>query len=74
MPPAEALVGRRSVSFPSNGRLEAAVYDRERLLAGNAIQGPAVIEESASTTIVEPGDSVTVNRFGHLVLRIGGTL
>ncbi len=73
-PPAEALVGRRSVAFAGHGWLEAAVYDRERLLRGNTIAGPAVIEETASTTIVEPGDSLTVNQFGHLLLSIGGNL
>jgi len=28
------------------------------------------LEEPASTTIVEAGDSVTVNQFGHLVMAV----
>ena len=31
-----------------------------------------MIEEVASTTVVEPGDTVTVNPFGYLVMRLGG--
>lgn len=71
-PASDAERGARPVIFESQGAVTARVFDRARLLAGNAIQGPAIIEEVASTTVVEPGDSVTVNRFGHLIMKIGG--
>ena len=45
--------------------------DRTKLLQSNVIAGPAIIEEAASTTVVEPGDTVTVNEFGHLVMALG---
>jgi N-methylhydantoinase A len=45
-----------------------AVYDRMQLLAGNVIQGPAVIEESATSTLLDPGDHATVDAFGHLII------
>jgi hypothetical protein len=32
-----------------------------------------VIEEASSTTLVPPGDTLTVNEYGHLVLQIGTT-
>ena len=53
--------------------MDAPVYDRSKLLSGNVINGPAIIEEVASTTVIEPGDTVTVNAFGHLVMTLGGT-
>jgi len=65
--------GARSVSFEGAGVVQAAVFDRTKLLQGNVIHGPAIIEEAASTTVVEPGDTVTVNAFGHLVMQLGGT-
>src|SRR3989475_5962162 len=65
--------GTRSVSFEGAGVVQAAVFDRTKLLQGNVIHGPAIIEEAASTTVVEPGDTVTVNAFGHLVMQLGGT-
>ena len=71
-PPAAARRGTRSVIFEGSGALEAAVFDRTKLLHGNVIKGPAIIEEVASTTVVEPGDTVTVNAFGHLVMQLGG--
>jgi N-methylhydantoinase A len=70
VPPDSARKGSRTVVFARQGEQEAAVFDRADLLSGNTIQGPAVIEEPAATTIVEPGDSVTVNRFGHLVMTL----
>jgi N-methylhydantoinase A len=72
-PPAAARRGTRSVIFEGAGRLEAAVFDRTKLLHGNVINGPAIIEEVASTTVVEPGDTVTVNAYGHLIMHLGGT-
>jgi len=60
------------VIFEGTGSVEAAVYDRTELLQGNVIDGPAIIEEAASTTVVEPGDTVMVNAFGHLVMTLGG--
>jgi N-methylhydantoinase A len=70
-PPAEAKRGVRTVIFEAVGAVEAPVFDRTKLLANNVIAGPAIIEETASTTVVEPGDVVTVNEFGHLVLQLG---
>jgi N-methylhydantoinase A len=48
-------VHKRSVYF-GGGRVEATVYDRATLRPGFAAEGPAVIEEYGSTTLVAPGD------------------
>jgi N-methylhydantoinase A len=70
-PPANARCGVRNVIFEGAGAVEATVFDRANLLQGNVITGPAIIEETASTTVVEPGDTVTVNEFGHLIMMFG---
>ncbi len=70
-PPASSERGERSVVFPLSGATPARVLAREALLAGNLVEGPAVIEETASTTVVEPGDSLEVDRYGHLVIHLG---
>ena len=57
--------------FENVGAVEATVFDRTKLLGNNVIVGPAIIEEAASTTVVEPGDTVTVNEFGYLVMDLG---
>ena len=69
-PTDRARKGSRIVVFAGYGEEEAAVYERAELLSRNTIQGPAVIEEPAATTILEPGDSLKVNRFGHLVMTL----
>jgi N-methylhydantoinase A len=65
-------LGHRDVNFAGRGALSTPIFDRSQLAQGNRIAGPAVVEEDASTTIVEPGDILTVNRFGHLVITTGG--
>jgi N-methylhydantoinase A len=32
------------------------------------IEGPAIIEEPASTTVVHPGDDLTVDKMGNLII------
>jgi N-methylhydantoinase A len=63
---------RKSVYFrDSGGFVETPAYARDSLLAGTTIEGPALIEEHASTTVVAPGDSLYVDPFGNLILTIG---
>lgn len=47
----------------------ASVYDREKLLAGNVIHGPAIITEMDSTTLVLPDHAATVHPSGSLLIR-----
>ncbi len=67
-----ALRGERPVHFPDSTVPHATpVFARDSLLAGNRIPGPAIIEEHASTTVVFPGDVLTVDAFGDLVIEVG---
>ena len=53
----------------SGGETHATpVYRREDLRAGDAADGPAIIVEPTSTTVVEPGWRAAVNDRGHLLL------
>jgi N-methylhydantoinase A len=47
----------------------AAVYQRESLLAGDVIAGPAIINEDLSTTHVGAGQTAEVGSHGQLVIR-----
>lgn len=70
-PDAGAVRATKPVYFRSSGWADTPVYIRELLLAGNAIDGPALIEEHASTTVVQPGDSLRVDELGNLQITIG---
>lgn len=67
-----ALKGSRSVDFDADGTHTSAVYQRELLPPGATIDGPAVIEESSSTTLVHPGQRLTVDEWGNLSISAGG--
>ncbi len=69
--PAEALTVEREVVFDVGGRAERRLtpfYDRERLRGGNRIEGPAVIEQYDSTTVVPPGVTAEIDRFGNILI------
>jgi N-methylhydantoinase A len=56
----------RVVNFGEAGEHEATIFDRDLLPPGFAGDGPMVIEEPTSTTIVLPGQQVSVDTFGFL--------
>ena len=68
--PAPARDGSRPVCF-DGGWLEAPVYRRARLRAGDVVHGPAVVEEYGATLPLHPGFRATVDRLGNLVVRAG---
>jgi N-methylhydantoinase A len=70
-PPASARRGRRSAYFAEAGRaVSTPEYARDALKAGNRIDGPALIEEHASTTVLLPGDRAQVDPFGNIVIEV----
>ena len=73
-PVAGAKIAERPIFFDSrSGWVSTPVYAREKLLANNAIPGPALIEEYASTTVVLPGDALEVDHLGNLQITIGAS-
>jgi N-methylhydantoinase A len=66
-----AVKGRRHVDFDEMGRLEASIYERDRLGAGATVEGPAIVEEASCTTVVFPGDRLSVDGYGDLVIEVG---
>ena len=53
-----------------NAKVSYTVYDRMKLGAGDKIEGPAIIEEPSSTTMVHRGDKLTVGEYGELQIEI----
>ena len=47
---------------------QTKVYDREAMLPGSSVIGPAIIKEAIATTVLEPGWGATVNSSNQLVL------
>jgi N-methylhydantoinase A len=59
---------QRDVYFEGSGFTACPIFRRINLSEETRLEGPAVIEEAASTTIVHPGDVLTVDRMGNLII------
>jgi N-methylhydantoinase A len=70
-PPKGALRITKDVFFRGHGYMPTSVFKRTALRSGNRVNGPALIEEHASTTVVHPGDVLTVDGLGNLQIQIG---
>ena len=75
MPKLEAASGpplpasHRKVGYVQ-GQFEVPVFDRGALRAGHGMDGPLIVEEAASVTVVCPGQRLTVDDYGHLLIDI----
>jgi len=64
-----AAHAERTVGMYSGGAwLDAGLYLRDRLHAGECVNGPAIIAEANATTVVEPGWRAQATEQGDLVL------
>ena len=67
---AEARLGIENVVFPGYpSGVDTAIYQREKLLAGNVFNGPCIVHQMDSTTVVLPGQVVTVTDLEDLLIR-----
>lgn len=65
--PKAAAVGKQKAYMDGND-VNAIVYDRARLKAGNKIRGPAIVMEMDSTTVILPKHTGTVDRYGNILI------
>lgn len=63
----DARTGSRAVVFGGTV-LETPLYDRMKLTAGARLEGPAIVDESGSTTLLPPGWALTVLDHGDLLM------
>ncbi len=61
-------IGRAVVHW-ADGTATALLYDRAELGAGDRLDGPAIVTQLDTTTLVPPGWSAAVHSSGSLVLR-----
>jgi len=69
--PEKAFVRQDYVYFDGK-KHKTDILIREELKAGNRINGPAVIVEYSSTTVIPPFSECYVDDYGNLILRIRG--
>jgi len=67
---APAFETRKIYSAVAQDSLEHRVYQRDQLRAGDIVRGPAAIEEAGTTTIIDTGDTFSVEDHGSLVIQL----
>ena len=68
----EALKGRRKAIFAASGEsVPTRVYDGGALGAGAEIEGPAIVEETTTTIVIEPGWKAELHCSGSYVITRG---
>ncbi len=63
----EAMLDSHQVYFAGKWQ-PTTVYDRAKLHPGNEVQGPAIVTEFDSTTVILPGYSGRVDRFYNILI------
>jgi N-methylhydantoinase A len=72
-PPAAARAGMRRVYWAELGDFAATpVLWGERLLAGNVITGPGIIQVPDTTIVVHPGQSARIDPYGNVLVDLHG--
>ena len=68
--PSRARKGERSVYFDGEYR-KVSLYERLAFVTDDEIQGPAIIEQLDSTTVLGPGQRAIVDGYGNLIIEWG---
>jgi N-methylhydantoinase A len=61
----------RKVHLGGTAAVDCPVYQRDDLAAGFAFDGPALVQEYASTTVMLAGDSAKIADTGEIVISVG---
>ncbi len=70
-PGARADKGTRRAWFPeTRGWTATPVWDRYALASGMRVEGPAIVEERESTTVLPPGTAATVDEYASLIVEL----
>jgi N-methylhydantoinase A len=67
---ADAVIGRRPTYFDGRWH-ETTIYRRDGLPANAELPGPAIVEQSDTTTYIDPPSKAMTDCFGNLVIEVG---
>ena len=58
----------------AKGWVSTPIYDGSRLLAGNRIEGPAIVEEVTTTIVINPNDIAVIDHLGNVIIEVNAKL
>ncbi len=67
---ADAVKGHRRVWYKDGGFVNAAIYERDRLPVGATFDGPAVVEQPDTTSVLPPGTHCRVDEYNNLIIQV----
>lgn len=68
--PSAAVIDTREVYFKETGYVTCPVYDRAKFEKIKHIEGPCIVEQMDSTTVVPPNTWFEVDTYGNLILHV----
>ena len=63
---------RKILDSGTGKTFDAPAYQRETLIPGNKIFGPAIIVEEDTSTVVSPSFDANINSLGYIILEHNG--
>ncbi len=67
---ADARKPNRKVWFKDAGFVDTDIYEREILPVGATFEGPAIIEQPDTTTVMPPKTHCQVDNYGNLIIKV----
>ena len=63
----DAVIDQHKVYFEGDW-IPTRIYDRAKLQAGNSFEGPAIVTEFDSTTVVLPGYTASIDKQMNILI------
>ena len=67
---ADARKPNRKVWFKDTGFVDTDIYERDLLAVGATFEGPAIIEQPDTTTVMPPKTQCRVDNYGNLIIKV----
>jgi N-methylhydantoinase A len=65
----DALIATEKVDFDESGIHESSFFDRDKLEPGMTIEGPAIIVEQSTSTVVPPKYQFSIDEYANIIIR-----
>ncbi|MBW1667694.1 MAG: hydantoinase/oxoprolinase family protein [Deltaproteobacteria bacterium] len=66
----DAMKPRRKVWFKDAGFVESDIYERGLIPVGATFDGPAIVEQPDTTTVIPPRSHCKVDKYGNLIISV----
>ncbi|MDB5511936.1 MAG: hyuA [Enterovirga sp.] len=63
--------GWRAVYFEEGGRVQTGIFQRNKLRPGHVVNGPAIIDQMDSTTVLLPAQRARIDAYGNILIATG---